>query len=365
MMKLLPDAAQRLGRRLIAGPVEHRLKALHMTQELGLAEVLREAVMGLTSHSHPKVRSKAISVLGEVPSAGTELLVERIVSDADSRVRANAIEVLENRRDPQLIPLLFERAKNATNRERANAIKALNKMRVGNVGPVLQAMLQDQRPEHRISAMWALKQMGWWKLLQERRAHRQGGHQYPGPAVCRGHTQKRRGNGAGVERSGVMKSEARRDKAIGRWLAIGGLIVLSASQVALANPTQEEFFRSLNQNINSPVDMSKAVPYLLATLGLVILAVLFNQYRQRQSSPRALNHSGKLTRELTRRLSLRSVELRQLKLLAEEQQIEHPLTLILCPSVLGKAIRAPSARVDRVIVRQIVQRLRESLAKPR
>jgi HEAT repeat protein len=167
MMKLLPDAAQRLGRRLIAGPVEQRLKALHMTQELGLAEVLREAVMGLTSHSHPKVRSKAISVLGEVPSAGTELLVERIVSDTDSRVRANAIEVLENRRDPQLIPLLFERAKNATNRERANAIKALNKMRVGNVGPVLQAMLQDQRPEHRISAMWALKQMGWWKLLQD------------------------------------------------------------------------------------------------------------------------------------------------------------------------------------------------------
>jgi HEAT repeat protein len=167
MMKLLPDAAQRLGRRLIAGPVEQRLKALQMTQELGLAEALREAIIGLTSHAHPKVRSKAISVLGEIPSAGTELLVERIVSDADSRVRANAIEVLENRRDPQLIPMLFERAKNATNRERANAIKALNKMRVGNVGPVLQAMLQDQRPEHRISAMWALRQMGWWKLLQD------------------------------------------------------------------------------------------------------------------------------------------------------------------------------------------------------
>jgi hypothetical protein len=167
MLKLLPDAAQRLSRRLISGPVEQRLKALQMTQELGLAEALRDAIVGLTSHAHPKVRSKAISVLGELPSAGVELLVERIVSDSDSRVRANAIEVLENRRDPQLIPMLFERAKNATNRERANAIKALSKMRVGNVGPVLQAMLQDQRPEHRISAMWALKQMGWWKLLQD------------------------------------------------------------------------------------------------------------------------------------------------------------------------------------------------------
>ncbi|HEY1922588.1 MAG TPA: HEAT repeat domain-containing protein, partial [Tepidisphaeraceae bacterium] len=167
MMKLLPDAAQRLSRRLIAGPVEQRLKALQMTQELGLAEALRDAIVRLTSHAHPKVRSKAISVLGELPSAGVELLVERIVSDSDSRVRANAIEVLENRRDPQLIPMLFERAKNATNRERANAIKALSKMRVGNAGPALQAMLQDHRPEHRISAMWALKQMGWWKLLED------------------------------------------------------------------------------------------------------------------------------------------------------------------------------------------------------
>ncbi|MGD0463064.1 MAG: hypothetical protein ABSB74_11320 [Tepidisphaeraceae bacterium] len=170
-----------------------------------------------------------------------------------------------------------------------------------------------------------------------------------------------------------MKSEARRHKgteaqreeAIGRCLSIGGLLVLSASGVAPANPTQEDFFRSLNQNINAPSDLSKAVPYLLVILGVIILVVLFNQYRRRQTSARALNHSGKLTRELARRLSLQGVELRQLKLLAEEQQIEHPLTLILCPSVLGKAIRAPSARVDRGIVRQIVQRLRESLAKPR
>ncbi len=167
MMKLLPDAPQRLLRRLASGPIEQRLKALQMTQELGLADTLRDAVVTLASHANPKVRSKAISVLGEMPTAAVELLVERIVSDTDSRVRANAIEVLENRRDPQLIPLLFERAKTATNRERANAIKALNKMRVGNVGPALQAMLQDTRPEHRISALWALKQMGWWRLLQE------------------------------------------------------------------------------------------------------------------------------------------------------------------------------------------------------
>jgi len=167
MLKLLPDAVLRLSRRLGADPIEQRLKALQMTQELGLSQVLREAVTALTAHANPKVRSKAVSVLGETPGTSVELLMDRIVKDTDPRVRANAIEVLENHQTPQFITLLADRAKSSNNRERANAIKALNRMRVGHVGPALTAMLQDPRPEHRISAMWALKQMGWWKLLYE------------------------------------------------------------------------------------------------------------------------------------------------------------------------------------------------------
>jgi HEAT repeat protein len=167
MLKLLTDAPQRLGRRLTSGPMEQQLKALQITQELGLAETLRESVVPLTTHAHPKVRSKAVMVLGEIPGLSVELLMERIVRDTDARVRANAIEVLEDHQTPQLITLLAERSKTTNNRERANAIKALNHMKVGNVGPALAAMLQDPRPEHRISALWALKQMGWWKMLSE------------------------------------------------------------------------------------------------------------------------------------------------------------------------------------------------------
>jgi HEAT repeat protein len=167
MLKLLPDAPQRLSRRLASGPLEQRLKALQMTQELGLAETLKEAVVALASHAHPKVRSKAVSVLGETTGVSAELLMERVVRDTDARVRANAIEVMETHQTPQFITLLAERSRTNNNRERANAIKALHRMRVGNVGPALTAMLQDPRPEHRISAMWALKAMRWWKLLHE------------------------------------------------------------------------------------------------------------------------------------------------------------------------------------------------------
>ena len=167
MLKLLPDAPQRLARRLGSGPMEQRLKALQITQELGLSETLRDSVIALTSHPHPKVRSKAVVVLGDAPGPTTDLLMERILRDTDPRVRANAIEVLENHQTPRLITLLAERARTTNNRERANAIKALHRMRVGNVGPALTAMLQDPRPEHRISAIWALQQMNWWKLLSE------------------------------------------------------------------------------------------------------------------------------------------------------------------------------------------------------
>jgi HEAT repeat protein len=168
MLKLLPDAHQRLARRLASGPIEQRLKAMQMTQELGLSELLREQLSTLSNHPHPKVRSKAVSVLGEMNNISIEVLLDRVLNDVDSRVRANAIEILETRPAAQFIPLLAARAKSGqNNRERANAIKALHRMKVGNVGPQLIAMLHDDRPEHRISALWALKQMGWWKLLQE------------------------------------------------------------------------------------------------------------------------------------------------------------------------------------------------------
>jgi HEAT repeat protein len=167
MLKLLPDAAQLLIRRLTSGPVEQRLKALQMTQELGLAEPLKDTLATLAVHPHPKVRSKAVGVLGELASTSVDVLLERVLNDTDSRVRANAIEVLETRPAAQFVPLLAQRAKSNHNRERANAIKALNRMRVGSVSPQLVDMLRDQRPEHRISAMWALKQMGWWRLLKE------------------------------------------------------------------------------------------------------------------------------------------------------------------------------------------------------
>lgn len=167
MLKLLPDALQRLQRRALAGPVEQRIKALQIVQELGVAETLRETLIQLCADTHPRVRSKAITVLGELPVAPNKVLIERLLQDNDARVRANAVEALEDRGDPDFIPALAQRALGASGRERANAIKAMHRMKVGTAGSQLFQMLHDARAEHRISAMWAMKQIGWWQLLNE------------------------------------------------------------------------------------------------------------------------------------------------------------------------------------------------------
>jgi hypothetical protein len=140
-------------------------------------------------------------------------------------------------------------------------------------------------------------------------------------------------------------------------------ILLGMAAIAAAEPTQEEVFQSINDNVRSSADWTQAVPYLLVVAGLIIMCLLLNYHLKHRKVTRKSNNPAKLSREVCRRINLRSVELRQLKVMAEEQEVEYPLTLILCPSLLGKAIRSPNAKVDRVVVKEMVARLRQGLAE--
>ena len=168
MLKLLPDAAERLGRRLAPpSQPEQKLKAMQIVQELQLATEQKDRLISLCGDPNPKLRSKAVTVLGEVKAIEPAALVEQLLNDSDPRVRANMVEALENAPDPVFVPLLVQRARAGTNRERANAIKALHRLRMNVFDAALLAMLNDPRPEHRISAMWALKSTNWWGRLSE------------------------------------------------------------------------------------------------------------------------------------------------------------------------------------------------------
>ena len=174
MLKLLPDAAQRLARRLGQDPVEQRVKALQIVQELGLVEPLRVAILPLCNHPSAKVRSKAIAALGDARGLAMGVLLEKVVGDADPRVRANAIEAIESSGaggpgapGADYVTILATRARSSHHRERANAIKAMHRLRVSTASAALMQMLRDERPAHRIAGLWALRQIGWWQLLNQ------------------------------------------------------------------------------------------------------------------------------------------------------------------------------------------------------
>jgi hypothetical protein len=136
-----------------------------------------------------------------------------------------------------------------------------------------------------------------------------------------------------------------------------GFMGYSASQ-ASANPTQDEVFRSINQNVGSTVDFEKLIPFALMGIALVLMLALYSYYRKRKVVAGPLHNRKKLMRQLVQTLNLSSAEMRQLKQLALAEEVDNPLTLLLCPSILGKAMRTDPTAFERETMSGLVKRLR-------
>src|SRR5688572_7821312 len=109
------------------------------------------------------------------------------------------------------------------------------------------------------------------------------------------------------------KDVKRKTSRIGRGIAMAALTFYvftfySTNHSASAQPTQEEVFQSIKDNVGpSQTDYSKLLPYVLAGMGLVILLVLVSQRkRQETATPKPLNHQGKLLREVLKTVPLRA-----------------------------------------------------------
>lgn len=126
---------------------------------------------------------------------------------------------------------------------------------------------------------------------------------------------------------------------------------------ASAAATANDVFRSFNENVSERTDYSKLLPWVCGAAGLIILLVLLTNRQKRQAVPKPLNHSKKLLREVAKALALKSAEVKQLKLLADEHGCDSPLTLLLCPSLLSQAAAAKNSRTDRKVLAQLFARL--------
>src|SRR4051794_26309781 len=124
-----------------------------------------------------------------------------------------------------------------------------------------------------------------------------------------------------------------------------------------ATATQEEVFRSIQDNVGSSTDPKKFFAILLGAAGLIVLLAVLSNRKKREVSPRVLNHQGKLLKEIMKKVDLRPVELRQLKILAESQEVSSPITLLLCPSILAKAVKERAGKVDRKVMMGVAKKL--------
>lgn len=128
---------------------------------------------------------------------------------------------------------------------------------------------------------------------------------------------------------------------------------------------EDAFRRSLSQNISEQSgDPRLIIAFFCGAAGLIIAAAVINRWRTRPGAgnaaagqgARPLNHPGKLLKEIAKGVNLRPAEMRQLKMLSQEQGIQSPLVLLLCPSALAKAARE-ARRADRSILSVLARKL--------
>ena len=148
---------------------------------------------------------------------------------------------------------------------------------------------------------------------------------------------------------------------------IFGLLIctlhLAFATISIATPTQEEVFKSISQNVSESDGSGRMLlAFIVTGAAVLMLLTLFSARRTREATPKALNHSGKLLKEISKNISLRPVELKQLKLLAEGERnagisVESPLVFLLCPSALTSAMRANRVKVDRKVMSGLARKL--------
>jgi hypothetical protein len=122
------------------------------------------------------------------------------------------------------------------------------------------------------------------------------------------------------------------------------------TMLAAGAPKQEDVFKSISDNVGGSGDPTVFYIVALAGAGLVTLLVVVNSFMKRKAVPRAVNHQGKLLKEMLKRVPLKGGEVKQLKTMAAEQGCASPLTLVLCPSLLAKGLNAKGKADKRVVM---------------
>jgi hypothetical protein len=115
--------------------------------------------------------------------------------------------------------------------------------------------------------------------------------------------------------------------------------------ILAAAPTAEQVFKSVGDNVNETADPTRMLALAAGGVGVLLVLIMLSLRRKRQVAPKAVNHQGKLLKEICKIVELKPAQLRKLKVLADEfgekrgEPLSSPLVLLLCPSVLSATMK--------------------------
>ena len=142
------------------------------------------------------------------------------------------------------------------------------------------------------------------------------------------------------------------------------ILCVTALNLSAAPMTQEDVFKSISENVSNEGGTSgkTILAVVLGSVGVGLVLTLYSSREKRQATPVAVNHQGKLLKEMAKKLSLRRSELKQLRILADGEKeagipIESPLVFLICPSTLAAAMRADRLHVDRKVIAGLARKL--------
>jgi hypothetical protein len=110
------------------------------------------------------------------------------------------------------------------------------------------------------------------------------------------------------------------------------LPILSAS-------TPDQVLKSVGDTLDAQVNPNHLLLIVVAIVGVIVLISLLTRRSDKKDKPRPVNNPSRLMRQITRQIGLKSAEMRQLRQLAEQENLDNPLVLLLCPSVLQSAVK--------------------------
>ena len=102
----------------------------------------------------------------------------------------------------------------------------------------------------------------------------------------------------------------------------------------LAASTPDQVFKSMGQSLDTSANPNHIILIVLALIALFVLISLVSRRTQKKDKPKPLNHPSRLMKQMARQIGLSNRELRQLKVIADQENLQNPLVLLLCPSVL-------------------------------